>query len=99
MPTWSSYLEHLAAVAQQYEPETAALMRKRAANGQFLEAGQLYKTCTEIPRGVMYERLVEPFKAYDATKLRALVALPNAAIVTTNFDRALHDAYQGLSSP
>lgn len=97
LPTWSEYLDFLATVAEQYEAETAVLMRRRTSHNQLTEAAQLYKSCPEIPQGVMYEKLVEPFLTYDAARLRALMSLPNSAVVTTNFDRALHDAYQGLA--
>ena len=71
-PLWGEYVEHLAAVAEHYEPETAILMRKRVAANLYLEALHLYKTCVLIPRGVLYSEMAKPF-AEPAT------STPNAA--------------------
>jgi hypothetical protein len=99
LPGWAEYLEHLACVANDYEEETAVLIRKRVAGGHYLEAAELYKECIEIPDGVKYKELAAPFRSgphYDPQLLHILMVLPFSAVVTTNYDRSLHDAYQSL---
>jgi len=99
LPLWPEYLEHLVSVAENYETETAALIRKRVATGHYLEAAELYKECIEIPEGVKYRELAAPFRSppdYSPDRLRILMVLPFSAVITTNYDRSLHDAYQLL---
>jgi hypothetical protein len=94
LPDWSGYLEHLVSVADTYEEETAALMRKRVAQGSLPEAAHIYKTCPAIPEGEKWRNLVLPFarEAYRIAELDHLLALPFRAIVTTNYDLSLADA-------
>jgi hypothetical protein len=99
LPSWSEYLEHLARVADLYEKETAVLIRKRVKTGHYLEAAELYKECIEIPNGEKYRGLAAPFISapnYSPNNLRALMALPFSAVVTTDYDCSLHDAYYSL---
>lgn len=99
LPTWPEYLEYLASVAGRYEEETAALMRKRLKTNHYLQAAELYKECIEIPNGEKYREFALPFTSapnYSPNRLRALMALPFSAVVTTNYDRSLHDAYFSL---
>lgn len=101
LPSWSEYLEHLARVAERYEKETAVLIRKRVRTRRYLEAAQLYKDCPEIPNGEKYRELAAPFDSppnYSPNNLHALMVLPFSAVVTTNYDRSLHDAYHNLFS-
>jgi hypothetical protein len=95
LPDWKEYIEHLTVVAEKYEKETATLMRLRYSSGLFTVAISLYKACPLIPQGVKLDELAIPFLGgcYDPQPLRALLALPFNAIVTTNFDRSLLDAY------
>jgi hypothetical protein len=99
LPTWLEHLEYLASVAGRYEKETEVLMRKRLKTRHYLEAAGLYKECIEIPEGEKYRELVFLFTSppnYSPNRLRALMALPFSAVVTTNYDRSLHDAYYNL---
>jgi len=94
LPTWNGFMTMLAQFSRKYDPITADLIEKRASKGQFLEAAAVYKTCSDIPVGEKYKRLSEPFqKIPDATKLHSLISLPFFAVITTNYDRSLHDAY------
>lgn len=93
LPTWSSYLEHLASCCGEYDPSNADLMRERIKDGYFTSAATLFKTSPRIPVGEMYKCLSEPLAKPNALKLNALLSLQFSAIVTTNFDRALHDSY------
>ncbi len=96
LPTWKRYLKHLATVASKYEPETETLMRKRIDSGLFLNAAELFKKCPEIPKGEIFKALAAPFEKYSAEELQALMVLPFSAVVTTNYDRSIHDAYFNL---
>jgi hypothetical protein len=95
LKTWFTYIEHLATVAEKYEPLIAQLMRKWLESKLLLEAAHLYKTCPQIPTGERYSKLAEPFidTQYDAAVLSPLASLPFAGVVTTNYDRSLHDAF------
>ena len=95
--TWFGYVEYLATVADKYEPLVAQLMRKYLKSNLLLEAAHLYKSCPSIPAGELYARMVEPFTQdkYQSKALLALASLPFAGVVTTNYDRSLHDALGG----
>jgi hypothetical protein len=95
LPVWGSYLEQLAEVVESYEAMLARLIRKRILEGSLLLAAHYYKTCTEIPVGEKLAKLSEPFQSgrYNPERLVPLVRLPFTSIVTTNYDRSLHDAY------
>ena len=95
LPDWHEYVSGLADAMETYDPDVAALMRKRVSARLYLNALELYQTCPLMPAGTRLQKLAEPFapRAYNAKSLRALVALPFDRIVTTNFDRSLHDAF------
>lgn len=93
-PTWRQYLEHLARIAEKYDPLGAELMRNRVANDYFTSAATIYKRNPRMPEGEKYKGLAEPFlNSGEPKELNALLSLQFSAIVTTNFDRALHDSY------
>lgn len=95
LPDWNGFMEHLASIADKFDTEltTGNLIRKRANSQNFLGAAAVYLTSDEIPEGEKYKSIAAAFKTnYDASKLVALVYLPVDALVTTNYDRALHDA-------
>ncbi|MFY9585528.1 MAG: SIR2 family protein, partial [Candidatus Acidiferrales bacterium] len=62
---------------------------------KYADAISYYKMCPLIPEGEKYRELAAPFhfKKYDSTRLVQLVKLPFSFIVTTNYDRSLHDAW------
>lgn len=100
LPSWREYLEHLVTIAGKYESLTAELMKKRMSTMSYLEAAQYYRDCIEIPEGEKLKNLAAPFSTdsprYSPANLHALVALPFSNIVTTNYDRAIWDAYYNL---
>lgn len=101
LPSWEEYLGHLCSVAGRYEKDLEALMRKRINAGLYLEAADLYKTAVEIPEGIKFSELAAPFtniQNYSPQNLLALMAIPFSAVVTTNYDRSLLDAYCTLFS-
>ena len=99
LPDWRNYLSHLISVAEQYEKETALIMRSRASENRFADSAHYYKICPHIPQGEKYAQLARPFEQgkFDATKLNPLMNLGFEAIVTTNYDRSLHDSSAAVS--
>jgi hypothetical protein len=85
-------------VAERYEAATAQLIRSRIGTSNYLEAAAYYKSCIAIPVGEKQKYLTEPFDKdkYSIDGLLSLSSLPFRAIVTTNYDRALHDAYSQI---
>ncbi len=93
LPTWPQFMEHLAKVADQHDPPTGNLIRLRSEAGYYLQAAAVYKTCPQIPPGVLYEQIAAPFISIPAvSELHGLASLPFTAVITTNYDRSLHDA-------
>jgi hypothetical protein len=93
LPTWPQYVGHLAAVAAKYDPDSGRLIHKRAKLGDYLSALVVYESCHQIPPDEMYKQLAIPFCSPSYDKLLALVSLPFCAMITTNHDRSLHDAF------
>lgn len=96
LPDWKDLLEKLATVSARYgDDETAAVIRRRTAEGRFLEAASAYKTAS-IPEGELLRELASPFVAVPDAKslarISSLVQLPVSAIVTTNYDQTIHRA-------
>src|SRR5437867_2594163 len=97
-PDWDEYIEHLAATCDRFgDPESAVLMRKRLEQKNHLGAATVFKSSNLIPEGERWKALAGPFKAKVTNsvldKLMPLVGLPFSAIVTTNYEHSLHDAY------
>lgn len=94
LPIWHTYLKHLAKVADKYEPLVGQLIRKRIDSNLLLQAADAYTGCVEIPEGERLKQLSEPFAAgkYSSHNLLPLVTLPFDFVVTTNYDRSIHDA-------
>ncbi len=95
LPDWAEYTAKIADFVESYEPPAAALMRNRAAAKRFSEAFQFLDLCSPMPPADKYAAIAKPFcdPKPDPTPLLPLVRLPFAAIVTTNFDASLIDAY------
>lgn len=95
LPSWRQFVLHCAEKTEPYDPDTAYLMKRRLESGSLLNALDLFGVCPLIPDGTKLEILAAPFsrKSYDPKSLRALVSLPFNSIVTTNYDRSLHDAF------
>src|SRR5271166_1972863 len=93
--TWREYLLALADVLAKYEDDLAAVMKKRIDRNMFLEAAHSYMESTDMPIGEKLNQLVAQLKTkqYDPLRLVPLVSLPFEAIVTTNYDRSLIEAW------
>jgi len=97
LPSWAEYLDHLASVAQTHDPNIAAAIRDRIKANRLADAAGLFKLC-QMSEADKYRALAEPFLPgrYDPKYLKPLVALPFNAIVTTNYDKSLLDAWAGV---
>ncbi len=94
-PLWGGWLKDLADVCAEFGDEPAAdLVKSRVDEGDLLGAATVYKTCRKIPSGERLKRLALPFREVpgDLGKLERVVTLPVTGIVTTNYDRSLHEA-------
>ena len=100
LPVWGQYLESLAATAERFELETAALMRRRTAAGEYLKAATLFKRILQAPSGEIHCALSQPFKpgTYDFKPLLPLASMPFSGVVTTNYDASLFEARMHICS-
>jgi hypothetical protein len=94
-PNWKQYMHLLADACEDfYDPASATLVRQRTDDLDFLGAATVFKSCRRIPEGERLKRLAAPFQVEVPTRmldrLDALVQLPFSAIVTTNYDTAVH---------
>ncbi len=99
-PNWKEYMYLLANACEEFsDPASATLVRQRADDLDFLGAATVYKSCRRIPEGERLRRLGAPFQIEVQPKvlerLDALVQLPFSAIVTTNYDTAIHRVRTG----
>lgn len=95
LKNWNDFISHLIQVAENYEPETATLMKVRSKAGLLAEAARYYKLSCMIPEGEKFAQLAAPFQddKFNPRKLDMLVKLPFEAVVTTNYDRSLDDSW------
>ncbi|MBL0222229.1 MAG: SIR2 family protein [Xanthomonadales bacterium] len=97
LPTWPAYLTELASLAFEYDPQSKYMMDREISKGALDLAASYYRLC-DIPEATKLEGLSKPLKSFDANKLVGIQRLPFAAIVTTNFDRAMHASYAKAKS-
>ena len=95
LPLWDDFMGSLADAAAEYEPGLAEAIRSRIQDGDYGEAGSLFMKC-KMPAGEKDRAKSRRFSEGDWNRLRALVSLPFAGIVTTNYDAALHNAWWNL---
>ena len=95
LPDWNQYGEMIAAFAEKYEPEIAALMRSRIRAQRYPEAFAFLDQCDKLPAADRFKALAQPFvdPGPNPDPLLPLVRLPFEAIITTNFDTSLINAY------
>lgn len=93
LPTWDAYLRKVADVLQEFDEPAADLMRREIDDGELLQAAQYFEMNSRIPLPKKWRALTDPLAEYDSHALTSLIQLPISAFVTTNFDRALRDAY------
>jgi hypothetical protein len=97
LPLWDEFMQSLADVAGEYEGGLAEAMRVRIREGEYAEAGSLFMKC-RMPAGEKDRAKSRRFSGGDWRRLKALVSLPFAGIVTTNYDGALHNAWLNLGT-
>jgi len=71
-------------------------MRERVSDGDYVGAATVFKSSRRIPEGERWKELAKPFTVLPAEKelekLSPLISLSFSAVVTTNYDRILHEA-------
>jgi len=95
LPDWEQYAEKIAAFAEKHEPEIAALMRSRVRAQRYPEAFAFLDQCDRLPPADKFKALAQPFIEPEPNPdaLLPLVRLPFEAIITTNFDTSLVNAF------
>jgi hypothetical protein len=91
--TWAQYLTTLAESIRSSDALSANIMTEQIAKGQFLKAAEYFLLSSEVRDADKYDLLAAPLKQFKAGRVVSIAKLPFRAYVTTNFDRALHDAY------
>jgi hypothetical protein len=98
LPSWYDFIEHLAEVCDEVgDPESALSIRARAKSGSLTRAATVYKTSDRLPPAELFTRMAAPFRKQIEdvvlNRIHPLVGLRFTGIVTTNYDRSLHDAF------
>jgi len=95
---WHSYLAYLAQIPIKYGDDlTTQMMLKRIEEKNYSLAAEYYKLSNQIPEGEKFQSLSRPFENPPNEKnLTSLVSLPFNVFFTTNYDRALHNAYASI---
>lgn len=102
LPTWPEYLSGLADVCRQFGDQLSGdLILQKISEEDYLGAATVYRACKRIPQGESHSALAAPFRRTllneEIDRLVPVVGLGYSAIVTTNYDRSLHDAYSRMS--
>jgi len=97
LPLWDEFMQSLADAAGEYESGLAEAMRVRIREREYAEAGSLFMKC-RMPAGEKERAKSRRLSGGGWRRLKALVSLPFAGIVTTNYDGALHNAWLNLGT-
>lgn len=100
LPTWGGLIKRLAETCRSRDLNLYhAIVGSVDRNRLLPAATQLFTA--DVPVGDLHQSLEEILKHYDAAQLQCLARLPFKYAVTTNYDRALHDAFakENGSSP
>lgn len=93
IPVWGGYLTGLAEAIRPYDPGTRDLMLKRIKEKRYLNAAQLYLLSPDMREVEKYSAIRSPLEHFKSDAIQPITRLPFKAYVTTNYDRALYDAY------
>lgn len=93
LPIWAEYLDNIADEVIAHDPICGQLMKKYVKEGHLTKAVSVMMISPDIREGEKYTFIAAPLKTYDSNLLVPLVKLPFQAIVTTNFEKSLHDAF------
>lgn len=91
LPTWAGLLEKLADFLQAHDPLTSQQVREQIRKKNYTKAADFFELA-EAPEGERRSALRSLLSNYNANQLVAIAKLPFKTIVTTNFDRSIHDA-------
>ncbi|WP_369647416.1 SIR2 family protein [Variovorax sp. V118] len=93
LPDWKGLLQALAEGVREHAPLMANTITESISQGKLTKAADLWSLVDEVPIGDKLRRLSETLSTYDAKALYGIAGLPFRACITTNFDRAILDAF------
>src|SRR3989344_3449439 len=93
IPVWGDYLEGLAQITRGPAPYTFQQMMLEIKRKEYPLAATYYLLCKDLRDADKYKAIQKPLLSYNHKAIAELARLPFKGFVTTNFDRALHDAY------
>lgn len=91
--TWSPMLSTLADRVEPRDTHTAALMRKHIGSNRLDLAADIYLQCTDLTKQEALAWIADAIGTPNSAKIRPLICLPFKFALTTNYERALNDAY------
>lgn len=92
LPDWKGLLGQMAESVRAADPITAQQMVEHIAAGKLTKAADYYWLSDKVLEGDKQNTLKKILGGYDSTPLKPLASLPFAGLLTTNFDRSIHDA-------
>lgn len=96
--TWIPMLTALAKRIEPRDTPTSALMTKHITANRLELAADLFMQSTEVTKPEALSWIVDAIGIPDPKQIHVLACLPFKFAVTTNYDRALHDAYAAVRS-
>jgi len=93
LPSWNSYLTALAEQVRAKDQLSRHQIVECLAKGHYTKAADYFFLSDGLTDGAKNDALTSLLSDYEADRLLSLTALPFSAYVTTNYDRALLDAY------
>jgi hypothetical protein len=92
LPDWKSLLTQMAEAIRSADPLTANHMLQSIARGRLTKAADYFWLSDDVLEGDKHKTLKALLANYASAPLHPLTSLPFRAILTTNFDRVIHDA-------
>lgn len=92
LPDWKGLLGQMAEAVRQSDALTANQMIEYIAEGSLTKAADYFWLTSRVLDGDKQNTLKKILGAYDSEALKPLASLPFAGVLTTNFDRSIHDA-------
>ncbi|MDH5327640.1 MAG: SIR2 family protein [Gammaproteobacteria bacterium] len=93
LPTWGTLLKELAEQTRQYNTLTRQMMVERIAEHDLVNAATYFFSCPGMTINSKFMAIRSILGSYDSNGLQDVMKIPFRSVVTTNYDRALHDAY------
>lgn len=100
LPTWGGLLEKLALICKSHQPKLCDAIIESVERKRYVAAATQYMSA-DILKADKYDAIRKLLVGYEVEKLFCLADLPFKGAVTTNYDRALLDAFakQRKSAP